>query len=85
MPEPAFQITRDEFLELQEKYRKLKHDINNSLAVIMAQSELAQRNPTYYERLAKTVLERGPAVVVQMQEFQTAIAEKLKSSAPPGA
>ena len=83
MSEPDFQMTREEYLELQNKFREIKHDINNTLAVVMALSELAQRNPTHYEKLAKAVLQRGPEVVHQLQEFQTAIAAKLKSPAPP--
>ncbi len=82
MSEPAFQITREEYVALHDKIREIKHDINNTLAVVMALSELAQRNPTHYEKLAKAVLQRGPDVVHQLQDFQTAIGAKLKSSAP---
>lgn len=74
--------TREDLLELQDKFRKLKHDINNTLAVIMALSELGQRNPTYLEKLAKAVLQRGPEVVQQLQDFQAALNDKLKAPAP---
>ena len=82
MSDPAFQMSREEFVALHDKYREIKHDINNTLAVIMALSELAQRNPSHYEKLAKAVLQRGPDVVQQLQEFQAALSAKLKSSAP---
>lgn len=65
-----------------EKFRVLKHDINNTLAVIMALSELAQRNPVHFEKLANAVLQRGPTVVEGLQEFQNLLQHKLK---PPGA
>ncbi len=77
-----FAITREDLLELQEKFRKVKHDINNTLAVIMALSELGQRNPAHYEKLAKAVLQRGPEVVQQLQDFQAALNDKLKAPAP---
>ncbi len=80
MAETPFQMTRAEFEVLHEHYRKLKHDINNTLAVVMALSELGQRNPAHFEKLAKAVLTRGPEVVEQMQDFQNAMAAKLKSS-----
>ena len=78
-------ITREDLESLQSKFREIKHDINNTLAVIMALSELAERNPAHYEKLAKAVLQRGPVVVQQLQDFQTAITAKLKGSgeAPP--
>jgi two-component sensor histidine kinase len=72
-------LTREELQALHEKFREIKHDINNTLAVIMALSELAQRNPTHYEKLAKAVLQRGPDVVQKLQDFQTLISAKLKS------
>jgi hypothetical protein len=83
-------ITREELLALHEKFRDIKHSINNSLAVVMALSELAQRNPAHYEKLAKTVLTRCPDIVSQMQDFQKALQVTLKPEtagqpAPPAA
>ena len=83
MSDQTFQMTREELQAIHEKFREVKHDINNTLAVIMALSELAQRNPAHYEKLAKAVLQRGPDVVQQMQDFQTMLAAKLKGEATP--
>ena len=81
-----FEMSREELQAIHEKYREVKHDINNTLAVIMALSELAQRNPAHYEKLAKAVLTRGPDVVQKLQEFQAVLGAKLKEggSAPSG-
>ncbi|MEP6670938.1 MAG: hypothetical protein ABJF10_17395 [Chthoniobacter sp.] len=78
-------MTREELQAIHEKYREVKHDINNTLAVVMALSELAQRNPAHYEKLAKAVLTRGPDVVQKLQDFQTMLSAKLKDggSTPP--
>jgi len=75
-----FQMTREELQALHEKFREIKHSINNTLAVVMALSELGQRNPAHYEKLAKAVLQRGPDVVQQLQDFQNALTAKLKSA-----
>jgi hypothetical protein len=83
MPETDFHMSREEFQVLHDHFREAKHDINNTLAVIMALSELGQRNPAHYEKLAKAVLQRGPDVVQKLQDFQTALGAKLK--APPAA
>jgi len=78
-----FEMTREELVAIHDKYREVKHDINNTLAVIMALSELAQRNPAHYEKLAKAVLTRGPDVVQKLQDFQTMLGAKLKEGGPP--
>ena len=83
MSEIPFQMTREELQAIHEKFREVKHNINNTLAVIMALSELAQRNPAHYEKLAKAVLQRGPDVVQQMQDFQTLLTAKLKGGDAP--
>jgi hypothetical protein len=82
MSSVPFEMTREELQAIHEKYREVKHDINNTLAVIMALSELAQRNPAHYEKLAKAVLTRGPDVVQKLQEFQALLGAKLKDGGP---
>ena len=79
-------LTREELQLLHDKFREVKHDINNTLAVIMALSELAQRNPAHYEKLSKAVLTRAPGVVEALQDFQGLLVGKLKGGeAPPPA
>ena len=83
MSDPNSQINREELESLHDKFREIKHSINNTLAVIMALSELAQRNPAHYEKLAKAVLQRGPDVVQQLQDFQVALSAKARGEAVP--
>lgn len=78
-------ISRDELEALHSQFREIKHAINNTLAVIMALSELSQRNPAHYEKLAKAVLQRGPEVVQQLNDFQSGLASKLKLPTTPAA
>jgi len=76
-------MSREELTELFDLFREIKHNINNTLAVVMALSELAQRNPAHYEKLAKAVLQRGPEVVNSLQDFQIKLGDKLKATEPP--
>ena len=71
-------LNRSELEALHLKYREMKHAINNMFAVIMALSELGQRNPAHLERLAKAVLERTPDVVNQLTAFGEQLSAKLK-------
>jgi two-component sensor histidine kinase len=78
MPDTEITLTREDLQELHDMFREIKHGINNTLAVIMALSELAQRNPAHYEKLAKAVLQRGPEVVQGLQDFQSKLSSKLR-------
>ncbi len=85
MPDAPSTLNREELQALHDYFREIKHNINNTLAVIMALSELAQRNPAHYEKLAKAVLQRGPEVVQSLQDFQVKLASKLKDGEPASA
>jgi two-component sensor histidine kinase len=82
MPDTEISYSREEIQELHDMFREIKHGINNTLAVIMALSELAQRNPAHYEKLAKAVLQRGPEVVQGLQDFQARLSSKLRVPNP---
>ena len=81
-------VPSSEIIALHERFREIKHSVNNTIAVFMALSELAQRNPIHYEKLAQAVLTRCPEIVSLMQAFQQELLSKvnpeLKSKpAPP--
>ena len=76
-------LTRADLTELHQKYREMKHNINNTFAVIMALSELGQRNPAHLEKLAKAVLQRSPDVVSQLTHFGELLGAPLKGTAAP--
>ena len=61
--------TREEIMAIHEKFRAVKHSACNALAVIMALSEMAQRNPAYMEKLTATVLIKSPQMVAELREF----------------
>ena len=75
-------ITHEELVVLNEKYREVKHDINNSIAVLMAMAEMSRFKDEYKEKLAETVCTRTPQIVEKMQEYQKMLNEKLKATAP---
>ena len=78
MSDMSFQMTEEEFSQLNEKFRDLRHHINNTLAVIMALSELGERNPAHLTKLAQTVLQRGPNVVLELNAFLQAPTANFK-------
>jgi hypothetical protein len=74
-------VPSSEVLALHERFREIKHSVNNTIAVMMALSELAQRNPTHYEKLTQAVLTRCPEIVAQLQGFQQEILAKVSVEA----
>lgn len=73
------QVTRAELLELHNKFRAVKHSACNALAVVMALSEMAERNPSYVEKLTKTVLSKSPQMVSELREFDDDFRALLKA------
>jgi len=71
-------IPSSEIIALHERFREIKHSVNNTVAVFMALSELSQRNPAHYEKLTQAVLTRCPDIVSQLQAFQQEILAKVK-------
>lgn len=84
MIEPSAQSSSPEsFDKLILEYHKLRHDVNNSLAAMMAHAELAERRPDYVPKLIEIVLQRSQLTVEQMaafcerlEEFKTAKGKK---------
>ena len=74
-------FTQEEWRTLRSEFSELKHSVNNALAVFMAFSELAQRNPANFEKLTKSINTRTPEIVAVMQKFHEAL--DRKAPAPP--
>ena len=72
-------VSLAELMELHNKFRAVKHSACNALAVIMALSEMAERNPTYVEKLTKTVLSKSPQMVNELRDFDDEFRAMLKA------
>jgi hypothetical protein len=72
-------VSYAELLELHTKFRAVKHSACNALAVVMALSEMAERNPAYVEKLTKTVLSKSPQMVTELRTFDDDFRALLKA------
>ena len=59
--------------EIVARFREVKHDINNSLGVIMALTELAEKKPESLSKLKNVVLERSPQMVSELQSVSQSL------------
>ena len=60
---------------LRAEFSEVRHTINNSIAVIMAEAELGLRTPERLPHVARTVLDRGRAITDRLAAFD----ERLKT------
>ena len=61
--------------------RKVRHGINNHVAVIMAMAELSQRNPAQAAKLSQICLEKAPQISVTMGGFSKLFEDSLSLQA----
>jgi len=62
---------------LHVELRKVRHGINNNVAVIMAMAELSQRNPAQAAKLSQICLEKAPQIATAMGGFSEAFEKVL--------
>ncbi len=71
----------EEWTEFRASFGEMKHTLNNALAVFMALSELAKRNPENFNKLVKTISDRTPQIIAKMEHVTSLLDEK--HSLPP--
>jgi hypothetical protein len=72
-----FQETIDRYEgALSEEWQERRQVMENHFAVLSALSELSQRNPVHYEKLAAATLERCPDMIRSLQDY----ADRLRAA-----
>ncbi|HWL51446.1 MAG TPA: hypothetical protein VNQ90_03370 [Chthoniobacteraceae bacterium] len=77
MSEPVI-FSQEEWRQFRTQFGEMKHTLNNALAVFMALSELAKRNPDNYGKLVDTISTRTPGIVALLQ----GLTETMNQKAP---
>jgi hypothetical protein len=78
LPFGAHSIIEDARLdEFVEAFRETKHHLLNSIAIWVAQAELAKSDPAYQVHLTESVLDRCESIVANTRELE----RKLRSFA----
>jgi hypothetical protein len=71
MPSEPVVLTVEQVEALNLKLSTLRHDINNSLSLMMAASELIRYKPNMAERMMNTLAEQPPKISAAMTQFST--------------
>ena len=69
LPSQPVTLTVDQIDELNRKLSTMRHDINNNLALILADSELVRHKPHTLERMMGTLAEQPPKVTAAIAKF----------------
>jgi len=64
--------------ELNRQLSTMRHDINNSLSLILAAGELMRQKPDLSERMLATILEQPQKITASLGKFSTAFEGALK-------
>jgi hypothetical protein len=76
LPENPITLTPEQIAELNKKLSKMRHDINNHLALMVAAAELVKFKPEMRERMVNTMADQAPKITTEVRDFSEAF-EKL--------
>ena len=71
MPQSPVTLTPEQIAGLNEKLSVTRHDINNTLSLIVAAVELIRRKPEMTPRLLESIGQQPDKIIAQMRAFST--------------
>ena len=69
LPAQSVTMTPAEIAEFNEKLAKTRHDVNGSLAIIIAATELIKRKPETTAKMVDNIAEQPERIVKELQAF----------------
>jgi hypothetical protein len=69
LPQQPVTLTPEQIAELNQKLSKMRHDINNNLAMMLAAAELAKLKPELASKMLDRVIEQPSKITEQIKEF----------------
>jgi hypothetical protein len=65
-------LTQQQVEELNKQLATMRHDVNNSLSLVVAAAELIKFNPSSATRMANTLAEQPPKIGEHLAKFTAA-------------
>ncbi len=69
MPDKAVELSPSRVAELIERLAEMRHNVNNSLALLVAAGELAQRKTDLGGRFAETISAQPERIAKEIRAF----------------
>ena len=77
MPPTPVTLTSEQVAALNEKLGVTRHDINNSLSLIVAAVELMRRKPELAPRMIESISQQPDKIIAQMRTFSAEFEQTL--------
>ena len=82
LPEQPVTLSVQQVAELNQKLSTMRHDINNSLALVLAGVELMKVKPETAPRMLNTIAEQPGRITALMRQFSAQFEETLGFKRP---
>ena len=69
LPQEAVTLSPEQIAELNQKLSRMRHDINNNLAMMLAAAELAKLKPDMAPKMLDRVIEQPAKMTAQIKDF----------------
>jgi hypothetical protein len=69
LPQQPITLTPTQVEELNRKLSQMRHDVNNTLSLIVAAIELIKYKPEMTERMIATLKEQPPKIISEISKF----------------
>jgi len=80
LPTEPVTLTVDQINELHRDLSTLRHDINNTLSLIMAAVELIRYKPQMTDRMITTLIEQPPKILESMAKYSAQLERTLANN-----
>ena len=82
LPSQPVTLTTEQLDELNQKLATMRHDINNTLSLIVAAVELMRCKPQMAERMLATLIDQPPKITTCLSQFSSDFERTLGITRP---
>jgi hypothetical protein len=82
LPTEPVTLSVDQVKDLNQKLSNMRHDINNSLSLILAGAELARHRPELVQRMTEALSQQPPKISDAMTKFSEAMEKAFGITRP---
>ena len=82
LPQQPVTLTPEQVGEFNQKLSKLRHDLNNNLAMMLAAAELAKLKPEMAAKMLDRLIEQPGKMTAQIKDFSAEFEKTLGITKP---
>jgi len=82
LPQQPVTLTPEQVGEINQRLSKLRHDLNNNLAMMLAAAELAKLKPEMAAKMLDRLIEQPGKMTTQIKDFSVEFEKALGITKP---